>query len=628
VDVSPPEGMGRAIVPGIFRWNYGVRPSRLTHHGAVASGAQMAKRQNNSSSGATTVEILHLTDIHAGEKEYLDQDNKAKIKAADRPRMLERLERYLCELPRPADFVVVSGDMTIHADPKGMTDVRDWLEKGIRKKFLPPANRIIVMPGNHDVTWLNDPGDKLESRYDLFFETFGKTFPHSHIDGHDPVGNSLPKPRDTAVLGGIDIKVEFGRPKLVSSLPFLLDLKSNVLIYAFDSTSACGTFLDLDKSIEEPLASLKTLYRGSVEQSKLIDDIRKGYRLSRRVDAPLVGKKQIDAFLSTIKDLKKMLGAGYARLTKVAALHHHISPLWEQQMEAKSFEAIIDAAQVRQVLVEQQFDLVLHGHKHQNQVSLDSQVVPISNKQSLSPICIVSGGTVGNYPRMGDRQTFKLISLKGGRQPRNDAIIREIPLLDSDPQRVMATEAKIYQIPLAKDLPDIHDLSQLKSGLDEFAFQKGVGSLLKRKGAVIHRHGAITMPVSEPDIVSKGHTYEFFAVVASGRERIFIDVFLAERPLSFRQRARIHWMLHEVKKLNERDSANRVLLIIGNLDGTHFSRSLAPGKIEDSIDELKRWFAPAIKSSLLELKHYNISQADVDRLGKALSFGDQYGNAK
>ena len=40
----------------------------------------MAKRQNNSSSGATTVEILHLTDIHAGEKEYLDQDNKANLR--------------------------------------------------------------------------------------------------------------------------------------------------------------------------------------------------------------------------------------------------------------------------------------------------------------------------------------------------------------------------------------------------------------------------------------------------------------------------------------------------------------------------------------------------------------------
>src|SRR5439155_25058441 len=110
---------------------------------------------------------------------------------------------------------------------------------------------------------------------------------------------------------------------------------------------------------------------------------------------------------------------------------HHISHLWDQQLELKQFEALVDAAQLRRYLFENNFNFVLHGHKHTNNVSLDSSPIPVSEGTRYDPLCIVSGGTVGGVPRLSDCQTFKIINLVGDAGPRRKAVITEIPLKDA-----------------------------------------------------------------------------------------------------------------------------------------------------------------------------------------------------
>ena len=575
----------------------------------------MPKQQKKIPAGAEAAEILHITDIHAGPKAYTDEDNKERIGDAKRVSMLERLNDYISDLPKRPDYVVVSGDMTIAGDPDGMRQVRDWLVKGIASGILPPAECIVVMPGNHDVDRMTDPRAGTEHIFDTFSEVFGKGFPHAFLPLLDPKHPLPPLDSGKDVIGGIKTKRVVGGVELVKSWPFLLDLKKKLLIYAFNSSLGCGTFLPLDQELEKYLDFFGGLAAPAPSHA---DEIRKRYRSSRLIDAPLVGEAQLRAFAKTMKHLQDGLGDTYAHLTKIATLHHHVSHLWRQQMEAKSFESIIDAAQVKQVLIDHQFDMVLHGHKHQNHISLDSQIIPISRMRSMSPLCIVSGGTTGVHPRMGDRPTFKVISLKGGRRPRADAVIREIPLLPGMPRRVMEDDAKVYQVPLAAGAGDLHDLSQLKSGLDELVFGKAAGSRLKAKGTVVHQMGQVRMPVPDPAIVSEGSTYEFFRVISAGGKRTFVDIFQADRRLGFRQKARIHWMLSDVKGLNGDSPGNDVFLVVANLEATHFSRSNEPGEIADSIAELKKFFAPAIRNGLLEIKVCNVAQKEIDGIGKKL----------
>lgn len=129
------------------------------------------------------------------------------------------------------------------------------------------------------------------------------------------------------------------------------------------------------------------------------------------VDAGLITDAQLSYFARITSRLRTKYGTQFNDATKIAVLHHHVGHLWKQQLELKTFESTIDAAQLKQALIETSFDVVLHGHKHTNHVGLDGALIPISDKTRFNPLCVVSGGTVGGNPRLNDRQTFKLLQL-------------------------------------------------------------------------------------------------------------------------------------------------------------------------------------------------------------------------
>ncbi|WP_449394730.1 metallophosphoesterase family protein [Devosia riboflavina] len=284
----------------------------------------------------TGISILHLTDIHAGLGELVDEDGKVHVPKAQRLKQLDRLTDYLKSLPKP-DYVVVSGDITIRGDIGGLETFKAWLAAGIQTEILPPAGRILLVPGNHDVTRRRRASDPDANQFRNFWEAFGKAFPHAHIPSHDPkptipVGSDL---TSGGVVGGIVTVSGLGELTLSSSQPFLLDLDHDVLIYGFNSAHACGVPLKPDPQISEKLSSLSSIVQDS-SSKKTINDVLDSYLDSLVIDAGLITDDQITHFNNLMVHFRNSLGPRYDRLTKIGVLHHHIGHLWGQQLEAKA----------------------------------------------------------------------------------------------------------------------------------------------------------------------------------------------------------------------------------------------------------------------------------------------------
>jgi 3',5'-cyclic AMP phosphodiesterase CpdA len=566
--------------------------------------------------------VLHLTDIHAGPGAAEDIDLKDPLPDVEAPNMLERLSGYLRALPTVPDYVIVSGDTTNRGNPIGMEEFRAWLLEQSKKKVLPNPSRILIVPGNHDVKWqVQKKAGWHAERYEDFAKTFIHAFPHCHIPGHDPGLNANKvKLTGKSPLGGMKTATKYGKTQLTSSEPFILDLDKDLLLFGFNSTLGCGVYRAKDKEISEALTALRTLHKGSASE-KWLETIDTGYTKSLLVDAGQIGEEQLRYFDELMKKLEKTLGADrFAKLTKIAVLHHHVGHLWNQQLELKVFESVVDAAELKQALIAYGFQFVLHGHKHMNHVGLDGTVIRVEDSAARIPLCVVSGGTISGHPRQGDTQTFKVLEFTEDRGPRRAVTILEVPLLPGPAsQQVLAEESKQYQVALRSAVAEVHDFDRLKDRLDELVRTKCAEELKGGKG-ITFASGDATIPPADPDLVGVETQYRLDRIIHVNGENRYYDVVLAASRLNFRQRARVYWLLTDVKHLSESQSERgKVILLIGNLEDTPLATTTNPQEVEESIDNLCKWFAPAIKGGWLEVRKHRFTTDEISAIAGAVS---------
>src|SRR4051794_4912678 len=116
--------------------------------------------------------ILHLSDLHLskdhspelgdyGKSDVLSPEHRATLQKA-LPGTLRRLAELLNQ--QKLDAVVVSGDIDFGKDHEGFEQFEGLLKN--LNGCLPSRDRIVVVPGNHDVIRHTPPGS--EERYARF----------------------------------------------------------------------------------------------------------------------------------------------------------------------------------------------------------------------------------------------------------------------------------------------------------------------------------------------------------------------------------------------------------------------------------------------------------------------------
>jgi 3',5'-cyclic AMP phosphodiesterase CpdA len=342
--------------------------------------------------------LLHISDLHLGDLEGEDDVgdySKTEIVRPEdrntRKRLLKSTLKALAKLLTQTDeslsAVIVTGDITTKARPSGFAELPGLLASLDNK--LPPPERIVVVPGNHDVRWGEDSGSA--ARYQGFVagvRSLGYVTPL--LDGVDYVGDD-PNPSANPLLVGDDF-----------------------VVVAINSADMCGVIEPLPDNLAGELTRLET-------DGHLQSDVAEQFRRLRMYDVPRIQPRQMDALAERVATVES---DGKSRV-RIAALHHQLFPIREEE-EVKPFESIVNLGALLGFLSDTSTDVVLHGHKHADQI----QLLPLLNGDTSHEAIVCACGTIGGAIGTG-HEIAKLIRV-GSSLPRLRTIdVLSVPAVSS-----------------------------------------------------------------------------------------------------------------------------------------------------------------------------------------------------
>jgi hypothetical protein len=290
--------------------------------------------------------MLHASDPHLGDigavllddaKEDFEQPDLETTQRVFK-RTLMGLRSYVDRHGRP-DVAVISGDLTYRAHHSGFDAFSQLLEDAAD---VLPAERssIVVVPGNHDVLWSEEPGTA--PRYAGFLACTrdrGCTTPL--IDGvdFDP---------STGELWSVHLE----SPHVVKT--------AEMLVVPFNSSNWCGAIVRPSNAmtLDDWCAALDAT---GDERDHLLAEIE----LLQRKDMARVSRHQVEALGHYLDEAGVPRDRRDDPRVRVAVLHHQLLPV-SMREERKAFESLVNLGLVRATLAEYGFDLVLHGHKHES----------------------------------------------------------------------------------------------------------------------------------------------------------------------------------------------------------------------------------------------------------------------
>jgi endonuclease/exonuclease/phosphatase family metal-dependent hydrolase len=373
-------------------------PTWSDHHLCVAemsmdSRTSDVKIANTNEVGSKFVSVLHLSDLHLGEGSKEDVDWKVFLESAERNKQTDWLDAFIRALPRCPDFVVVSGDLTIGGRQDGFDQFTKMVTRLVTAKKFPSVDRIIVVPGNHDVNRQSKEGAFLigADRWNSFLQCTDR-----HVR---PWMSGDPNPLElveqfsastlagSSVWGGVHTKDDQNTGVQVRThFPILFDRDHQVLFYAFNSATVSGTRVTLNPKTE---AAIRTLTAIEIDNKALIQDVIDTLQRVREVDAARVNLQELRLFQSLMAIVRLRLPDEFSGATKIAVLHHHVSPIYAE--EIKQFELLLNAGKFKKMVLDESFDLVLHGHKHWAEIFIDSAIT------GGGYLNVISGGTIGGW---------------------------------------------------------------------------------------------------------------------------------------------------------------------------------------------------------------------------------------
>jgi DNA repair exonuclease SbcCD nuclease subunit len=397
---------------------------------------------------AVTTKILHLSDLHFGPGEVEDDDWKTPIAFATRDGRRQHLTQVIELLPATPDFVIVSGDITIAGRPDGFRLFNEIIDGFITDKKLPPADRFIVVPGNHDVTRQVGLTKGAESeRWKSFLSAVGNRHVRPWIPSNDvtqaqilSVAEQTCKPEES-IWGGVDRRINklLGKEDVVC-LPFLFDRDSQVLFYAFNSASISGNVVELAQEIRDDIAWLRQDKSSNIDKVNAVLD---AFENELSIDPARISPDELELFVKIMSMLRKKEPQALNAAFKVAVLHHHIAPIIQSE-EIKKFELLLNAGRLKFKLQQEGFHLVTHGHKHWPETFLDSAV------SGGGSHIVISGGTICGALPPGKAAGFNWIEYDGS------ANVLRIQFIDLDAtvetiEAGVNTKALTFRVPTPRE---------------------------------------------------------------------------------------------------------------------------------------------------------------------------------
>lgn len=342
--------------------------------------------------------VLHLSDLHFSKNVNDDIDVKVPLQLNTHSEKIDQFAEYIKRLPAKPDYVVVSGDITTKGSSDGFEIFDKIVIDLINKGKLPPVKNFIVVPGNHDV----QAGASIEDsrRWDNFKRFIGNKYLVPWIVGIGPTYDEMTDlvDKDLAVSkpvqGGIMQNPSTGEN---NSIPFLLDREKKVLFYAFNSSLLSHTKIKDEEASE--LISCAEKYKTT--DPHLMGLARK-LKQEMDVDPARIAEDEIKLFTYCMEKIQALLPDDYKNSLKIAVLHHHIAPISCAE-EIKKFEMLINAGIFKRVLANYGFQVVLHGHKHWNEVYWDTAI------SGGGALLAVSGGTICGTPSKNKEAGFYLL---------------------------------------------------------------------------------------------------------------------------------------------------------------------------------------------------------------------------
>lgn len=295
---------------------------------------------------STSATFLHVTDAHiAYAGTALERDDRktavvglpAQTREAALRQVFERLAERLKREGRTLDGVIFSGD----AQDRGRQGGHELLLDLLLNHFAPfgiTAERIVATPGNHDVDRAYDPGTA--ERYRDFCATWrdrGCVVPW--LDGVDDAGPAAPHS--------------------------LVDADGHWAIFPINSSNWCHAAAILPEPLATVWANLPRLAAGSDKEMEA--DLRKQLDALARYDMARVSEQQLEQVRRLVETTRP---PDHRRQLRIAVLHHHLrAPSLRE--EIKAFADLSNLEQVRAFLRDREFDVVVHGHKHEHAAQFD-----------------------------------------------------------------------------------------------------------------------------------------------------------------------------------------------------------------------------------------------------------------
>jgi 3',5'-cyclic AMP phosphodiesterase CpdA len=288
--------------------------------------------------------ILHLSDPHLGEvSEDLDDDKAIFDGQPDLEttqtvfrRTLGKLDRFVTEHGRP-QLALISGDLTVACNQSGFDEFKKLLVE--RAGILPDEReRIVVVPGNHDVAWGQPPAS--EARYAAFNEA------------------TRAQNCTTPLLDGLDFDKKNGALTPLAGKHRHLAWTDEVLVVPINSSNFCGITVTPRKGWTE--ADWKKALAPIAGDGQILHQLNKLIQH----DVARISRPQILALGHELEQAGIPPADDDPRL-RVAVLHHQLLPLSTRE-ERKPFEGLVSLGLLRQFLREQGIHLVVHGHKHES----------------------------------------------------------------------------------------------------------------------------------------------------------------------------------------------------------------------------------------------------------------------